>query len=180
MVFASLTSTADVGLFAGFSQVASFPLFQFILPLAPLLCSVSRSSRWQGDNWSSQAGGCFFQGAGQTSFPQLSPPSSRETSAGALRTNRKLSFIEKLLIKKDGKGTNNSRNQKDVCCHLASRLSLKCNFKVIPHPSALFGHQQGQSAYAPALTMPPSFRCLSPNLKTPSFLQPKISSSTLK
>lgn len=41
MVVASLTFTADVVLFAGFSQVASFPLFQFVLPLAPLLCSLS-------------------------------------------------------------------------------------------------------------------------------------------
>lgn len=36
MVSASLTFIADLALYAGFSQVASFPLFQFILPLVPL------------------------------------------------------------------------------------------------------------------------------------------------
>lgn len=121
MVFASLTSTADVGLFASFSQVALLPLFQFILPLAPLLCSVSFITM-AGRQLELSAGGCFFQGAGQTSFPQLSPPSPGEISIGAPRTES--CFIEKLLIKKDGKGTKDSRDQKDACCHLASRLSL--------------------------------------------------------
>lgn len=60
-------------------------------------------------------------------FRELAKPRAHSSALPALgkhpqeplRTNRKLSFIEKLLIKKDGKGTNNSHDPKDVCCHLA-------------------------------------------------------------
>lgn len=73
MVFASLTFTADIVLFAGFSQVASFPLFQFILPLAPLSLSVSCSSRWQGDNWGSQQVDVFREPARPSSHSSALP-----------------------------------------------------------------------------------------------------------
>ena len=73
--FASLTFTADGILFAGFSQVASFPLLQFILPLAPLLHPVLCSSRWQGDTWSSQQVDVSREPAKPSSYsPAPTPP----------------------------------------------------------------------------------------------------------
>lgn len=90
MVFASLTFTADGILFAGFSQVASFPLLQFILPLAPLWRPVSCSSRWQGDTWSSQQVDVSREPAKPSSYGPAPTPTRlwlcENIVVGALRT----------------------------------------------------------------------------------------------
>lgn len=80
MAFASLIFTADVVLFAGFSQVASVRLFPSILPLAPVLLSVTFIMMAGGQL--ELSAGRHFQGAGQIQFPQLITPPPRLLALG--------------------------------------------------------------------------------------------------
>lgn len=87
MVFASLTFTADVGLFAGFSQVASFPLFQFILPLA-LFCALCHVHHDGRETTGALSRWTFFSG----SWPNLVPTAQPSQLWGAPENKQKAQF----------------------------------------------------------------------------------------
>lgn len=56
----------------------------------------------------------MFSGSHPDLVPTAQPSQLWENiTVGALRSNSKLNVIEKLLIKQDGKATNNKRDQKD-------------------------------------------------------------------
>lgn len=96
----------------GFHRLLHFLYFNsfFHLPHFCSLCHVHHDGR----ETTGALSRCMFSGSHPDLVPTAQPSQLWENiTVGALRSNSKLNVIEKLLIKQDGKATNNKRDQKD-------------------------------------------------------------------